>query len=98
MGLAWFHQDMTSKQHIMTFHAFLTHPPESTQAWAHAQGFQSTSDTEFQTTLLHDWQVWILCEPCSCSDLVVMVYSDSKNRLFCLPAQGWDCCVAEDAE
>jgi hypothetical protein len=89
-GPAWFRPDMTSEQHVVTFRAFLTQPPESTRAWAHARGFRSTSDAEFQTALLRDRQVWILREPCSRSDLVVTAYSDSKNGLFRLPAQGWD--------
>jgi hypothetical protein len=51
-GPAWFRPDMTSEQHMVTFRAFLSRPPESTRAWAHAQGFRSASDEAYQTALL----------------------------------------------
>jgi len=97
-GPAWFRPDMTSEQHVATFRAFLSRPPESTRAWAHAQEFRSVSDEAYQTALLRDRQAWMLREPCSRSDLVVTAYSASKQGLFRLPAQGWDRRVAEDAE
>ena len=45
---------MTSEQHVATFRAFLTRPPESTRAWAHARSFRNTSDAGVQTALLRD--------------------------------------------
>ena len=97
-GAAWFRPDMSSGQHVATFQAFLTRPPESTRAWAHAQGFRSTPAAGHQAVLLRDRQVWILRELCSWPDLIVMAYANSKAGLFRLLAQGWDHRVAEDAE
>ena len=51
-----------------------------------------------QAALLKDRQEWILREPYSRSDLVVTGYNESMSGLFCLPAQGWDRRVAQDAE
>ena len=87
-GPAWFHPDMTSEQHVLTFRAFLVRPPATTRAWARARGVRSPSDADYQEALLKDRQEWILQEPCSRSDLVLTGYDESKKGLFCLPAQG----------
>ena len=62
------------------------------------RGIRSASSAVYEDALLRDRQAWILCEPCSRSDLVVTAYGDSKSGLFRLPAQGWDRGVAADAE